>query len=113
MRALPALFGLKLDRVCLNAYSMLTWWGLLVQDGQTPLITAAIKGHVEVVSALLDAGAAVDLPDNVRHAPSCLQDSVYAYESTWAQVTEENVARTVCVQQPKKLPSSEDNCDRL
>ena len=37
-----------------------------MQDGATALYIASQEGHTSVVSLLLDKGAAVDLPDNVR-----------------------------------------------
>ena len=39
---------------------------LLPQDGDTSLIYAAFKGHVEVASLLLQRGADIEAKDNVR-----------------------------------------------
>ena len=39
---------------------------ITLQDGTTPLYIASQEGHTSLVSLLLDKGAAVDLPDNVR-----------------------------------------------
>ena len=38
----------------------------LIQDGSTLLHDAAWKGHLEVVTKLLDSGADMDIKDNVR-----------------------------------------------
>ena len=40
-------------------------------DGATPLSAAAQKGHVEVVKALVDAGAAVNHADVCSSARAC------------------------------------------
>ena len=39
---------------------------LVLQDGYTPLFTASIKGHSEVVKTLIEAGANVNQGDKVR-----------------------------------------------
>jgi ankyrin repeat protein len=44
--------------------------GLLLQEGKTPLYSAAKYGHKEVVGLLLGAGAAVDAADKVRPRPN-------------------------------------------
>ena len=40
---------------------------MIIQNGSTSLIVAAIGGHASVVTLLLDAKADVDLADIVRH----------------------------------------------
>ena len=40
----------------------------LIQRGVTSLFFASQEGHTSVVQLLLEHGAQVDLPDNVRHA---------------------------------------------
>ena len=39
---------------------------LLPQEGWTSLMNAALEGHVEVVSLLLQRGADIEAKDNVR-----------------------------------------------
>ena len=39
---------------------------IYIQYGQTPLHDAALVGHSEVVTKLLDSGADVDIKDKVR-----------------------------------------------
>ena len=58
------------------------WWVLVAatdrrgcaspssQDGDTPLMFAAMKGQAAVVPLLLDAGARVNMKDNVRRRPA-------------------------------------------
>ena len=36
-----------------------------LQDGNTPLIAASLKGHKDIVEVLFNHGAEVDLPDKV------------------------------------------------
>ena len=43
-----------------------THHGMLVQDGWTPLLKAALEGHVDVVKALLAAGAEKEAATQVR-----------------------------------------------
>ena len=38
---------------------------LILQDGETALHKAAVRGHVEVVKILVDYGAAVDIRNKV------------------------------------------------
>ena len=38
---------------------------LMLQDGDTALHNAAVRGRIEVVKALVDCGAAVDIRDQV------------------------------------------------
>jgi len=46
------------------AYHHMLWF-IFTQDGTTPLLKAAEKGHVQVVKILIAAGATVDLAMNV------------------------------------------------
>ena len=43
----------------------------LLQNGQTPIHIACLKGHDKVVEALLDHGVQVDVPDKVSDI-SCI-----------------------------------------
>ena len=38
---------------------------LMLQDGDTALHNAAVRGHIEAVKTLVDCGAAVDIRDQV------------------------------------------------
>ena len=55
----PSVTPLSLSRV--SSFS-------LAQSGRTPLINAAIKGHVAVAEMLIAAGADLNLADKVRRA---------------------------------------------
>ncbi len=46
--------------------------GLALQDGWTPLYTACLKGHSEVVGRLIAARAMVDVADKVLPPPILL-----------------------------------------
>ena len=42
-----------------------------LQNGNTPLIGASLKGHKDIVEVLLNHGAKVDLPNQVSVCVSC------------------------------------------
>jgi hypothetical protein len=55
--------------VCDFEFMAATWLhatGTCVQGGYTALVWAAIKGHVDCLRLLLDAGANANAKDNVR-----------------------------------------------
>lgn len=51
---------------------------IFIQEGETPLFCASLKGHVEVVKLLLERNAAVDLCNQV-----C---KYYSYYTFWSAV---------------------------
>jgi len=58
------IFVLMLSDLQYVAYHHMLWF-IFTQDGTTPLLKAAEKGHVQVVKILIAAGATVDLAKNV------------------------------------------------
>ena len=48
-----------------------------IQDGNTPLIAASVKGHKDIVEVLLNHGAEVDHPHKVSVCVS------YHYNNIW------------------------------
>ena len=59
------------------------FWLLHAQDGCTPLIIAAKKGHMEMVRALLEGGAAVNQAGEV----SGVRPNMNGLQSKWAPST--------------------------
>ena len=52
----------------------------LLQDGRTPLHHAAMKGHAEVVSLLLEKGADIQARDEVRASPIIMGFMALSYQ---------------------------------
>ena len=61
---------------------------LHVQEGNTPLLRAAEKGHAEIVRFLLENGSDVEEQNNVggpkRVLSSC--DCIMLFDGSWVQV---------------------------
>lgn len=64
----PVECALRLLLLCdIDRYRLIDSHSMIIQNGSTSLIVAAIGGHASVVTLLLDAKADVDLADIVRH----------------------------------------------
>ena len=57
---------------------------LVLQDGYSPLFTASIKGHSEVVKILIEAGANVNQGDKVRTVHPSAESLCYTKYSVCA-----------------------------